>query len=103
MDDNYAETTYNPNARLVILKALAEQNDYRLNDTILLAELNRFGFNKGKGFIRTQLTWLAEEAGALKLTKAGTAIIAELTETGVDHVERRQIIPGVARPSAVTG
>lgn len=101
--EDYAEGTYNPNARLVILKALAQQNDYRLNDALLLAELQSFAINKGKGFLRAQLQWLKDEAGAVLVTPMGTALIAELTETGLDHVERRQVIPGIARPSPAAG
>ena len=99
MSNDYLNNTYNPNARLVILKALAQQSDYRLNDSILQMELQVFGINKGRGYLRNQLKWLEAEADAVKLREAGTAIIAELTETGLDHVERRQVLEGVARPS----
>lgn len=99
MSDNYEEQTYNPNARLVILKALAQQNDYRLNDALLLAELNAFAINRGKGYLRNQLAWLEAEACAIKITRAGSAFIAELTENGLDHIERRQVLSGIARPS----
>lgn len=94
---------YDANARLVILKALAEQTDYRLNDAMLAAALQAFAINKGRSYLKNQLKWLEAEAGAVTVSRMGTAVIAELTETGLDHVERRQVLEGVLRPSAVRG
>jgi hypothetical protein len=102
MFDDYPDH-YHANARLIILKALAEQTDYRLNDMILTSELQRFAINKGRGYLKNQLKWLEQEASAVSITKLGTAVIAELTETGLDHVERRQVLEGVARPSPARG
>lgn len=103
MHEDYAEKTYNPNARLIILKALAEQHDYRLNDSLLLETLQAFAINKGRGYLRNQLKWLKEEASAITITEMGTALIAELTENGLDHVERRQVLHGIMRPSPARG
>jgi hypothetical protein len=49
--------------------------------------------------VRNQLRWLERSVGAVKLTEAGTAMIAELIEPGLDHVERRRVLEGVKRPS----
>ncbi|MEO0496910.1 MAG: hypothetical protein AAF141_06000 [Pseudomonadota bacterium] len=100
MFEGYAEH-YNANARLIILRALAEQTDYRLNDSLLLQVLNSFAINKGKGFLRAQLQWLQDEGSCVKIHEIGTAVIAELSATGLDHVEKRIVVPGVLRPSAV--
>lgn len=94
---------YDGNARLIILKALANETGYRLNDNILAKALEAFAINKGRSYLRNQLKWLEAEAGAVKLTAIGTSVIAELTETGLDHVDRRQVLDGVARPSPVRG
>lgn len=102
MFEGYGEH-YDANARLVVLKALAEQTDYRLNDAMLATALQAFAINKGRAYLKNQLKWLEAEAGAVTVTKMGTAVIAELTETGLDHVERRQVLEGVARPSPVKG
>lgn len=102
MFDGYGDH-YDANARLVILKALAQQTDYRLNDAMLAKALEAFAINKGRGYLKNQLRWLQEEASAVTISNMGTAIIAELTETGLDHVERRQVLEGVARPSPVRG
>jgi hypothetical protein len=84
--------------RLIILRELVAQPDYRLNETLLLRVLETFGHRKSRDYLRDQLRWL-EEMGAVTLTEAGTIIIAELTRRGRDHVERRRVIEGIARPS----
>jgi hypothetical protein len=84
--------------RLIILRDLAVQPDYRLNETLLLRVLETFGHRKSRDYLRDQLRWL-EEMGAVTLTEAGTVLIAELTRRGRDHVERRVVIEGIARPS----
>jgi hypothetical protein len=84
--------------RLIILRELASQPDYRLNETLLLRVLETFGHRKSRDYLRDQLRWL-EEMGAVTLTEAGTVLIAELTRRGRDHVERRVVIEGIARPS----
>lgn len=99
MFEGYREH-YEENARLIILKGLAEMDDYRLNDTLLLVVLQTFGINKGRDFLRAQLAWLEKEAGVIRTQEAGTAIIAEILERGLDHVQRRCVVPGIARPSA---
>lgn len=85
-------------ARLVILRALHLQVDGRLNETLLTAELDRFGYRRSREWVRTQLLKLAE-LGAVRNAQAGTVTIASITRAGIDHVERRSVIEGVARPS----
>ena len=102
MFEGYAEH-FNQEARLVILKVLAEQSDYRASDSVITTVLQQFAINRGRDYVRNQLRWLENSAGAVKLMPAGTAIIAELTETGLDHVERRVVLEGVRRPSPSRG
>ncbi|MGR3484053.1 MAG: VpaChn25_0724 family phage protein [Paracoccaceae bacterium] len=90
-------------ARLVILKALANEQGYSLNDTMVMGQLHTFAINRGRDYVRTQLAFLAGEAGAVILRTAGTAIIATLTEAGLDHVQHRRVLSGVAKPSPVRG
>lgn len=87
-------------ARLVILRTLADQVDGRLNETIITAALTTFGHNRSRDWVRQQLRHLAD-VGAVLVTEVGTVMIAELTRLGYDHVGRRTIIEGVARPSPV--
>lgn len=85
-------------ARLVILRELNKQTDGRLNEVLLTKALDAFGHNRSREWVRTQVRKLAE-LGAVKVTDAGTILVAAITRNGVDHVERRSIIEGVARPS----
>jgi hypothetical protein len=74
------------------------QPDYRLNETLLSRVLETFGHRRSRDYLRDQLRWL-EEIGAVTLAEAGTVLIAELSRRGRDHVERRVVIEGIARPS----
>ncbi|MFG1466578.1 hypothetical protein V5F77_27510 [Xanthobacter sp. DSM 24535] len=86
-------------ARLTILKELAAQTDGRLNDTLITRVLEVFGHRRSREWVRTQLLKL-EELGAIRTTAVGSVLVAEILRAGTDHVERRSVIAGVARPSA---
>lgn len=92
-DDTVAE-----DARLCILKDLCGQIDGRTNEVAIARLLDIFGIRRSREWVRTQLRKL-EELGAVRVTEAGTVFVASLTRLGRDHVERRQIIEGVSRPS----
>ncbi len=85
-------------ARLTILKALAQEANATMNETILTKVLETFGHTRSRDWVRTQIQKLAE-LGAVRTVQAGTVVIATLTQSGLDHVERRSIIAGIARPS----
>ena len=85
-------------ARLVILKELVRQPDGALNETILVRVLDSFGHRRSRDWLRTQLRAMAD-VGAVTITQAGSVMIATITRAGQDHVERRTIIEGIARPS----
>ncbi|MEZ5790487.1 MAG: hypothetical protein R3D34_06760 [Nitratireductor sp.] len=85
-------------ARLIILKELARQGDYRLNDMMLMKVLDAMGHRRSRDWLMTQLGKIAE-LGAVKLAHAGDITVAQITQAGIDHVERRSFLAGVARPS----
>jgi hypothetical protein len=85
-------------ARLVILKALAKETNCTLNETILTKVLDTFGHHRSREWVRTQILKL-RELGAVRTTEAGTVVIATLTQAGLDHVDRRSPIAGIAVPS----
>ncbi|QIB34761.1 hypothetical protein [Ancylobacter pratisalsi] len=87
-------------ARLIILKALADQPDETLNSNLLVGVLASFGINRERAWVHGELSYLAE-MGALRVTEAGTVRIATLTELGGRHVNRHIAIEGVKRPSRV--
>lgn len=89
-------------ARLIILKALAEQPDATLNSELLRLSLERYGISRPRPWVHGELDYLAELA-AVDLTEAGTVKVAVLTDKGLRHVERRLVIEGVKRPSLAGG
>jgi len=92
-DDKVAE-----DGRLVILKELASQVDGRLNEVTLMRVLDTFAIKRSREWVRTQLRKL-NELEAIRVSEAGTVMIAQLTTLGRNHVERREVIDGVSRPS----
>ena len=85
-------------SRLIVIRELAEQSSYSLNETLLQATLETFGIARSREWLREELRRL-EELGAVTVTVAGSVFIATLTPKGRDHVERRLVIEGIKRPS----
>ncbi len=85
-------------ARLVILKELAKQHDHGLNENLIMIVLDAAGYLRSREWMRTQLNKL-KELDAISIVKANDVLVAKLTRTGLDHVERRSVIAGVARLS----
>ncbi len=86
-------------SRLVILRTLAEQPDQRLNSSLLQADLaERWAINRSRDWVHLQIGELAN-LGAVTVVGAGSVQIATLTQRGLDHVERRTLLPGVKKPS----
>lgn len=95
---NYENDQVRPDARLIILKALAAQTDERLHSGFIAEELIRFGIDRPREWIHGELDWLAE-MGAVTLLKPGSVVVATLTEKGHRHLRRAIVIEGVKRPS----
>lgn len=85
-------------ARLVILKALHLEADGRLHDNALVVALDTYGHRRSRDWVRTQLRKLAD-LQALHIREAGTVMVAEIRQAGVDHLELRGRIEGIAVPS----
>jgi len=85
-------------ARLVILRALAEEHDYRLNERLIGIALETYGHNWSRERVRAEIGFL-EELGAVTRTDISGFMVATITRRGLDHVERKTQIEGVARPS----
>ncbi|RFC63617.1 hypothetical protein DYI37_11470 [Fulvimarina endophytica] len=91
-------------ARLVMLRALNEQDDDRLNETMLLKYLENFGYRKTRDFVRTELEAMKELGAVILHTAPGADFVtAEITERGTRHCERLVTIAGIARPSRREG
>ena len=94
--------------RLCILRFLAEDRDYTLNESLLQDVLELVGHALSRDAIRGELAWL-EEQGLVATrrqalggpgTKALT--VATLTERGADVAAGRAVVPGVKRPGPGT-
>lgn len=85
-------------ARLTILKELAQEQSYTLNENMLRDVLETFGINRDRDWVREQLKAMAD-LDAITTRQAGTVMIAVLTRKGLDHVDNRTVIDGIARPS----
>lgn len=98
---NYVERLVR-HRRLIVLKALARENDGRLNERDLEGELDLMAHRVSREELRDLLRWL-DDAGAIRLTHPGEIImVAEITRRGQDHVERRGApIEGVDLPSRI--
>lgn len=95
---SYENDTIRPDARLIILKALAGQPDYRMHSGYIGKELMRFGIDRPREWIHGELDWL-EQMGAVTLTKAGSVVVAMISEKGQRHLRLSITIEGIDRPS----
>jgi hypothetical protein len=96
MTAGYAETIRH-HARATILRLLAEQPDYALNESILRDLLLPFGFALSRDQMRGELTWL-EEQGMVSIETVASVMVAKVTGRGVDVGSGRATHPGVKRP-----
>lgn len=85
-------------ARLIILRELSQQVDGRSNDVVLMRVLDAYGVRRSRDWLRTQLHRLVE-LEAVKVTVLASVTVVILRKAGRDHVERRGVLEGVARPS----
>lgn len=90
-------------ARLAILAELARQRDATLNSPLITRLIDSMGYRRSRDWIETQLRKL-EELGAVTIREVdlpgfGNVLIASLTRTGRDHVERRSTLVGVSAPA----
>lgn len=85
-------------ARLAMLRALADQTDGRLSDLLLKRTLDIYGYRRSREWIRTQMRALAD-LGAVSLIESGEVIFAHLEMPGREHLEERRVIDGIMRPA----
>lgn len=83
---------------LAILQALAGEHDGRLNDGLLQKWLEHSGHRMAKQVVRTLLNRLGDLGALIVHRPMEGFFVAEITQAGLDHVERRSVLDGVARP-----
>ena len=92
------ETRLREEARLVILKALAEQQNGTLSSSMLEPELALYGIERTREWLHQQITHLADIGGVMAHV-AGTVMVATLTTLGRAHLDRKTRLQGVKPPS----
>jgi Fe2+ or Zn2+ uptake regulation protein len=83
--------------RLVILRALAEDDGYSLNESVLQSILAMFGHKVSRDRVKTELAWLAEQ-GLVKIDTVVNIQVASITGRGMDVACGQVVVPGVKRP-----
>ncbi len=87
----------NQHLRLTTLRALHDDSDYQINESLLKDVLKPYGFAPSRDALRVQLRWL-EEMGLVTIEDLGAMLVAKLTERGADVATGSARIDGVKRP-----
>jgi len=85
-------------ARLYILKELAQQPDGRLSIMLIKRVLDSYELRRDRDWIETQLRKL-ETLGAVTIGGRDKVLIARLERPGRDHIEERSFLAGVMKPA----
>ncbi len=83
--------------RLVILRLLAEDSDYRAPSSIIESGLKMYALETSRDNLHTELHWLQEQS-LLALEEVSTIFVATLTQRGLDVSKGLATVPGVKRP-----
>lgn len=86
------------NRRLVILRLLAEDPDYRTNSATIEVGLDAYGLAVSRDRLHTDFTWLSEQ-GMLTLEPMESVYVVTLNQRGLDVAQGRAVVPGIKRPS----
>lgn len=90
---------YRAEARLLILRGLAEESDGALSSKLIGRKLEVYAINRDRAWIHQEMRYLAN-LGAIKLSEVDTVLIGSITETGRSHLARRTRIEGVDWPTS---
>lgn len=83
--------------RLVILRLLAEDSDYRAPSSIIERGLEMYALSTSRDNLHTELHWLQEQ-GFVSLEEISTVFVVTLTQRGLDVSKGLATVPGVKRP-----
>lgn len=98
---SFAETIQK-HLRITLLRLLAEDPNYTINDSMLTDMTEEWGFTPSRDKVRTELAWLKDQ-GLVTLDDDPGITIATLTERGADVAKGRVVVPGIKRPSPGRG
>ncbi|MGH1460987.1 MAG: VpaChn25_0724 family phage protein [Neptuniibacter sp.] len=83
--------------RLVILRHLAEDQDYTVNSSILQSALKVWGHSVSRDRLHADIAWLKEQ-GLATYEEVSSVYVAKITQRGLDVAEGTASVPGVKRP-----
>jgi len=89
---------YRADARLLILRGLAEEGDGTLSSKLLSRKLQVYGINQDRAWIHEEMRYLAKLDG-ITIAEADTVIVGTITSKGRSHLARRLKIEGVDWPT----
>lgn len=83
--------------RLVILRLLAEDPGYSMNESVLQQGVALLGHTVSRDRVRTEMRWL-EEQGLLTVASVVGVLVGKLTPRGADVASGAARVDGVKRP-----
>jgi hypothetical protein len=83
--------------RLVLLRLLAEDADYKVNTSILQKGLEMYGHNVSRDKLHTEIAWLAEQ-GLVAFDQLNSVKVVTLNQRGLDVAQGKSVVPGIKRP-----
>lgn len=89
---------YRSEARLLILRGLAEEGDGTLSSKLIGRKLQTYGINRDRDWIHQEIRWLAH-LGAVTVVDADSVLVATITGRGRTHLARQFRLEGVDWPS----
>lgn len=89
---------YRAEARLLILRGLAEENDGTLSSKLIARKLQVYGINQDREWIHEEMRYLARLDG-IRITEAETVLVGTITAKGRSHLPRRYKIEAVDWPT----
>lgn len=89
---------YRAEARLLILRGLAEEGDGTLSSKLLSRKLQVYGINQDREWIHEEMRYL-ERLAAITITDADTVLVGTITAKGRSHLARRLQVGGVDWPT----
>lgn len=84
-------------ARLSILQALSLAPGNEMNESVLDTVLAECGHKRSREWVRQQMRYLAD-IGGIVIDDDGPLILATITRSGLDQVERKAFLEGVKKP-----
>jgi Fe2+ or Zn2+ uptake regulation protein len=93
---DYAESVER-HARVIVLRLLADQPQYALNESLLRENTARLGVSYSRDRVRDTLAWLAKQ-GFITVENVGELQVATITARGADIASGVARHPGVKRP-----